>query len=262
MRLRWLAVFPFVFALLFIVLLRSVGSEQIAACVLGQKLLVRLLALAGCVIAASAFDRGDHLRRAWIWLALSTAFLLVRDLLRLGPLRDATGGGAWLLDGILLFCNLALVIGVWLLARSWRMAAMVQPGGSKKALALTFGVVVAALIVAGPAAVAAFRDLVAGNGRASGDLFSALADIFALCLIGPLLSTAIELRGGMFAWPWGLIAASFVCWLLYDAAVDLGPTFIPGFPLDEVFRGLAENLLFSAGVAQALVVRAVRRAAA
>jgi hypothetical protein len=263
MRLRWLALFPLAFALIFVAVVRSLGSEDaVASFVVGQKLLVRVLALVGCVMAASAFDRGDHLRRAWTWMAWSTAPLLLRDLLRLGPLRDSTSAGAWLLDGFALIGNLALVIGVWQLARSWRMAAMTQPGTWKKALALTLGVAVLALIVAAPAAVTAFRDLLGGNGRASVNLVSALADIVSLCLIGPLLLTAIELRGGLFSWPWGLITACRVSWLFYDAAAALELTVTPGAPLHEIFRGLALNLLFAAGVAQAMVVRAVRRAAA
>ena len=117
-----------------------------------------------------------------------------------------------------------------------------------------------ALIVAAPAAATAFQDLLGGNGRASVNLASALADIVSLCLIGPLLLIAIELRGGLFSWPWGLITACRVSWLFYDAAAALGLTLMPGVPLYELFRGLALNLLFAAGVAQAMVVRAVRHA--
>lgn len=265
MRLRWLAIYPLAFAVIFFGVARSLGSEDaVASFVVGQRFLVRILALLGCVVAASAFDRGDHLRRAWSWMAWSTALLLLRDPLRLAlePIQDSTSAAAWLLDGLALIGNLALVIGVWQLARSWRMAAMTQPGNSKKALALTLGVAVLALIVAAPAAATAFRDLLGGDSRASATLASALADIVALCLIGPLLLTAIELRGGLFSWPWGLITACRVSWLFYDAAAALGLTLIPGAPLHELFRGLALNLLFAAGVAQAMVVRAVRRAAA
>ncbi len=262
MRLRQLALYPLAFAVLFVVIVRSLGSEDVASFVVGQKLLVRVLAIVGCLWAVSVFDRGDHLRTAWIWLVLATAPVLLRDLLRLGPLEVATGAGQWLLHGLGLISNLALVMGVWQLSRSWRMAAMAQPGSSRKGLALTLGVAVLALVVAGPAAVGAWKDLLGGNGAASVMLGSALADIVALCLIGPLLLTAIELRGGMFSWPWGLITASLFSWLLYDAAAALRPTLSPDFPLHEIFRGLAENFLFAAGAAQALVVRAVRRAAA
>jgi hypothetical protein len=59
-----------------------------------------------------------------------------------------------------------------------------------------------------------------------------------------------------------LVTASQVCWLLYDAAGTLAPAVAPGgFPVAEVFRGMAETYLFAAGVAQFLVIRHVRRAA-
>jgi hypothetical protein len=262
MRLRWLAIYPLVFAAVFVWVVQSLGSDEaVASFVVGQKLLVRILAIAGCAWAVSVFDRGDHLRAAWIWLILATAPVLLRDLLRLGPLRDPAGAGEWVLHGLGLISNLALVMGVWQLARSWRMAAMEQPGDSTKRLALTLGVAVLALLVAGPAAVSGFKDLLAGDGAASVTLVSALTDIVALCLIGPLLLTALKLRGGMFSWPWGLITASLASWLLYDAAASYGPTLTPGFPLHEIFRGLAENFLCAAGAAQALVIRAVHRAA-
>jgi len=263
MHLRRLALFPLAFAVIFVLVVQSLGSEEaVGAFVIGQKLLVRILAIVGCAWAVSVFDRGDHLRTAWFWLVLATAPVLLRDLLRLGPLREATGSGEWLLHGLGLVSNLALVMGIWLLSRSWKMAAMASPGSSTKGLVLTLGVAGLALIVAGPAAVAGFKNLLAGDGAASVMLVSALADIVSLCLIGPLLLTAIELRGGLFSWPWGLITACLISWLLYDAAAAYGPTLTPGFPLHEVFRGLAENFLFAAGAAQALVVRAVRRASA
>jgi len=89
-----------------------------------------------------------------------------------------------------------------------------------------------------------------------------VVDILTLCLITPLLLTAVSLRGGLFSWPWGLVTASQISWLLYDAAGTLAPHIAPrGFPLAEVFRGMAESYLFVAGVVQFLLIRHVRRAA-
>ena len=89
----------------------------------------------------------------------------------------------------------------------------------------------------------------------------AVVDILGLCLVAPLLLTAVSLRSGLFVWPWALITAGRIAWLLYDAAVavEAGPPPL-GFPLSEVFRGLGMNYLFAAGLAQLLVIRQVRRA--
>jgi hypothetical protein len=46
-------------------------------------------------------------------------------------------------------------------------------------------------------------------------------------------------------------------WLLYDAAAGLPAG---AFPLPDVFRGLAENFLFAAGLAQRFAIERVRRA--
>jgi hypothetical protein len=87
-------------------------------------------------------------------------------------------------------------------------------------------------------------------------------DIVTLCLITPLLLTAVALRGGSFSWPWGLLTASRLAWLLYDASEAFGASLGPaGFPLPELFRGLGENFLCAAGLAQFLVIRHVRRMA-
>jgi hypothetical protein len=92
-------------------------------------------------------------------------------------------------------------------------------------------------------------------------LVSAVVDILAVCLIAPLLLTAMALRGGLVGWPWALVTASLVCWLLYDGAADVQRMVSVGFPLTDVFRGMAENYLFAAGLAQRFVVQHVRKEA-
>jgi hypothetical protein len=80
-------------------------------------------------------------------------------------------------------------------------------------------------------------------------------------MITPLLLTAVSMRGGLFSWPLALVTANQLSWLLYDFAAGLKPGVLPpGLPLAEMGRGLAENFLFVAGIAQYLVIRQVRRA--
>ena len=90
-------------------------------------------------------------------------------------------------------------------------------------------------------------------------MVSALVDIVSLCLITPLLLTAVALRGGLFFWPWALITASRLAGVLYDAAAVVAPS--NSLLLPDLFRGLAQNYVCVAGLAQLLVVQHVRNRA-
>ena len=161
-----------------------------------------------------------------------------------------------MLSGLGILANLCLLAGVWLLARAWKMAAISLPGGRSGVVAVALVTALLALAVAAPGALKSARDLAGGDWSSLILVVSAVVDIVTLCLIAPLLLTAVSLRGGLFSWPWGLVTASQLSWLLYDAAATLTPG---GFPWGEVFRGMAENYLFAAGLAQLFVVQHVRR---
>ncbi|MES1244530.1 MAG: hypothetical protein ABUT39_23190 [Acidobacteriota bacterium] len=252
MRVRRLALFPFLFAAAFAAVLAWIDGGEDDGFVAGQRILVRILAAAGCWAAASAFESGDRLRRAWLWLGIGTLFILARDLLRLSPVfaPSPEPQAAHILTTLGILANLAELVGIWRLARAWSLLTIDRPGG-RAGLAAVFLVTSAlALGVAGPGALHAVRahDLIL--------VTSALVDIVTLCLIAPLLLTALALRGGTFFWPWALITASRLSWLLYDAVAGLAPG--GALQLPDLFRGLAENFLFVAGLAQFLVVRHVR----
>lgn len=263
MRFRWLAIYPLLYAGAFIAVSMELGGgESLESFVVWQRILVRVLSLWGCLAAVRGFERGDHLRRAWFLLGAGTALILLRDVLRLfsafavdtaGPEAQVT------LSGLVVLANVGILAGVWILSRSWRMAAITLPGGRSGAVGLTLLSAALALAVAGPGALERARDLAAGNWSALVFLVSAAVDILTLCLIAPLLLTAVSLRGGLFSWPWGLFTASQLSWLLYDAAASLAP---PGLPWPDVFRGIAGNYLFAAGLAQLFVIRQVRRLSA
>lgn len=261
MRYRWLSVFPLAYAAVFVALAWSLlGGGFLEPFVRGQLLLVRVLAIFGCLAGAAAFSRGEHLRRAWLWLAWATILVLARDLLRF-PVEIVAydGAGRWLVTGLGVLSNVALLTGTWLLARAWKVAAIPLPGGRKRAVAVTVVIAAVALAVAGPFAWGHLQSVLAGEWGDLVMLVSAVVDILALCLIAPLLLTTLALRGGIVSWPWGLVTASLVCWLFYDVAAGLQGSLATSFPLTDVFRGLAENYLAAAGLAQYLVVKAVRR---
>jgi hypothetical protein len=265
MRLRWLALFPLIYAAAVAVIawwLIAGHDVDLPAFVTGQRILARILSATGCFLAVSVFERGDRLRRAWFWLGAGDVALLVRDVLRLfPPFTEPTGPTGMVLAGLAIIANLALLAGIWMLARSWRMVAIEMPGGRVGVAAIALVTAVLSIAVAGPGTLEAARTASEDLGSLV-LLVSALVDMFTLCLITPLLLTAIALRGGVFSWPWSLITASQVCWLLYDAVAVFGPAAdAMVFPLPDLFRGLAENFLFAAGLAQYLVVRHVQRRA-
>ncbi len=266
MRFRFLAAFPLLYALIFLAIAWSLqGGEMLAPFTFWQRILVRVLAVAGCLAAVSCFERGDHLRSAWLWLGAGTIVILIRDLLRLSPgfaPQGADPQAQLVVTALGILSNLALLGGVWMLARSWKMAAIVLPGGRSGFGVVAVFTAVLALTVAGPGAYIHLQEVARGDWSSLVLVVSAIVDIITLCLITPLLLTAISLRGGLFAWPWGLVTASQLAWLLYDIAAGLRPGLLPtGLPLPEVFRGLAENYLFAAGMAQYFVIDQVRQAA-
>jgi hypothetical protein len=266
MRLRSLAAFPLLYAAAFLAIAWSLqGSEALAPFTFWQRILARVLAAAGCFAAVSCFERGDHLRSAWLWLGAGTIVILIRDLLRLLPgfAPQGTDPQAQLVVTALgILSNLALLAGIWMLARAWKMAAIVLPGGRSGFGVVAVFTAVLALTVAGPGAYTHLQEVARGDWSALVLVVSAVVDIITLCLITPLLLTAISLRGSLFAWPWGLVTVSQLAWLLYDIAASLRPGLLPaGLPLSEIFRGLAENYLFAAGMAQYFVIHQVRRAA-
>ncbi len=231
-----------------------------------QRILVRVLAALGCFVALSCFERGDHMRRAWFWLGTGKVVILIRSVLRLSPAFDPQSGtpaAQVVMAGLGVLSNLALLVGIWMLARSWKMASITLPGGRSGVAAVAVVTATLALLVVGPGALLSFRELLQGDWNALLPVVSAVVDIVTLCMITPLLLTAISMRGGLFSWPLALVTASQLSWLLNDFAAGLKPGVLPpGMHLAELARGLAENFLFVAGIAQYLVIRQVRQAAA
>lgn len=272
MRFRGLVLFPLFYAVAFVaVALWLEGGDGLRPFVLGQKVVVRVLAIIGCYWAVSVFERGDHLRRAWHWLALATVVVLVRDLIVLpsrlaGSTQPPEGLVGMVVLGLGVASNVALLAGVWLLSRAWKMAALALPGGRFGMAAVTAVTALLALAAAGHSALTNCQRVLDGDWAALVMAVSSVVDILSLCLLAPLLLTAVALRGGHFFWPWALLTASLLSWLLYDAGAELEQlsgvrAAIGALPLAEVFRGLAENFLFAAGLAQAMVIRRVRQEA-
>ena len=266
MRYRYWVVFPLLWAAAFLIGdTLFFGTPGYPVFLRTEVELVKGLALFGSWAAALRFERGDYLRRAWFLIGGVLALLLLRDL-TLAPLGfEAMGqGNLEVLRSVLVtLANLSGVAGTWLLARTWKVADLSLPGSRKGQAAVVAVAVVLAVAFASPGLVTSGSRLLEGDLTATAGAASAFGDMIILCLLAPLFLTALALRGGLISWPWALLTASNVAWLLYDALAVLGPA----LGLDahaartstELFRALGCTFGFTAGLAQRAVVDHLRR---
>ena len=216
------------------------------------------------------------MRRAWSYNAWCYLLLLTRDVVTAfiapgTPILTALPGHMTieLVEGNLaLFANISSAWGCWLLARAWQIAGLDYPGSRAGKVALVLAVAAFAFGVSGTDLLADGSVLLSGDLGALHSVASDLGDIFSLCLLAPMILTAIAMTGGSLRWPWGLLTASLVFWLFYDATSTLDHI-LPGHEAAtrlarEVFRALACACECAAGLAQRRVVtgRPTRRRAA
>jgi hypothetical protein len=268
MRYRTFVAFPLLWAAAFLVGDASLhGTPAYPVFLRAEVELVKALALAGALAAALALEPGDYLRRAWLLIAGCMALLLLRDL-TLAPI-GLEALGARNLDlvrgGLVVAANLSQVVGTWLLARAGERAGLGVPASRGAQWGVLAAVVALSAAFAGPGVVANARRVMDGDLVALTGAASALGDMLSLCLIAPLLLTALALRGGLIGWTWTLLTASYVSWLLYDGWLVLGP-WLGQDPRwartgSELFRALGCTFGFTAGLAQRAVVRQLRQAA-
>ncbi len=219
--------------------------------------------LAGCFIAASAFERSDYLYRAWAYNAVCFLFIFVSDGSRFPVFDGILGGGApadLFRGSISLIGNVFAVIGAWLFGRAWSEAEL--PGAERTRKR---AYVAAAVVAFGFAGEPLVNDVMAvwfGDRAALVNVASEIGDIGSLCAMAPVLPVAFALRGGRLAWPWSLLGASMLAWLAFDGAVavahDAYATNDARLYI-EIFRSLGCLFTLSAGIAQARVIRLMRR---
>lgn len=219
---------------------------------------VKILGLTGSVIAALSFERGEHLRRAWLLNGSCYALLLLRDLLYgVWLVRDSGEPSQYLEAGIVLVANAGGVSGVWMLSRTWRVAGIALPWSPVRREIVRWLGIVAGFAIAGPSLYFSILKAMDGDVRSIVFAVSSAADICSVALIVPVLLTTLALRGGLLGWPWGLMTASQFGWLLYDATgtIRLFMVMQPATATmwSEVFRALACTYCLSAGLAQRAV---------
>lgn len=258
---RWaLAALPVLLCAALYLLLRAMIAHGAAVDDLyrWEGLLARAAAAVGCGIAAAQFDRGDHMRRAWLILGLTYVLLLLNALTfgSAGHLSErALPAAAKVVSALLVAAaNLCTIVGALSVARTWRLAGLdLQVSRTVRYLSMA-GSLAVALAIAGSTSLADLHLALGGHFDALSYLASDLGDVVSLAVLAPILLTALALRGGSLAWPWGLIVLGTVGWVLHDAtgpisaALRVDPSAIK--PLSEAFRWWGCVAYLSAGLLQ------------
>lgn len=254
MTYRRLALFPFVLAALGAIALALAPAAARVAVVQVEVDIAKALALVGLALAARAFDRGDYLWRGWGLWAISYGCFLARDgaLLLVPVLSPVT---IHVIRGALVGVGNAFVAtSAWTLARAWRVAGLEHPGSRSTRLAVVGVAVVATAAFVGPVFILDLRPLLDGKISSLDGIASDLGDFISLPIVAPVALTAVAVREGTLRWTWGLLTASLVAWVVYDAVFAV-PSYFGGVPdsvvlASEQFHVLAALLACAAGLAQ------------
>jgi hypothetical protein len=158
--------------------------------------------------------------------------------------------------------NLAAAVGSVMLARTWAVAGIELPG-SRTSQRVLLGIAIAvAVAIVGLGVWNDFHRLHTDSEAVVG-IASSLGDIVCFSVIAPLFLMAMAMRGGALFWPWALITASNMSWLIYDVSWGLQRQW--GLPeptlktIAELWRALGCVFAFVAGLAQRWAMRSTPR---
>ncbi len=226
---------------------------------------MKLLAAAGCFVAASRYRRSEYMGVAWYLIGIDYFLLFAKDLmfgrvLHLPGLDPETAASLRAVSVIA--ANLTASVGAIMLARVWHVAGIALPGSRRiQYAAMVLGVAIAVAIVGW----GTWQDLhnLRHDKEAIIAVASNLGDIVSFSAIAPILLTAIAMRGGALAWPWALVTLSNVGWLLYDMSWSFERQWALSEHtlriIAEFWRALACALALSAGLAQRWAIRSALR---
>lgn len=264
MKTRWpLAVVPVLGGLL-VGLVCHVFGPQVPSLILQvNDGVVFALACVASAAVAQAFSAGDYLRRAWVLMSLCYGLLLL-DVVFFGvatPVhpREISDTGALISGALTLVANLVTVTSLIIVARAWQVAGLSLQASRRDFIIVESLIVIFALVLLGPTVLRQFTDATHGKVDELHQLASTLGDVVSIVVMGPLMLTALSLRGGSLAWPWGLLTVSTLCWLGVDGAEALGDQLQLSGPvlvvISESVRAVASLLQVSAALAQRSALR-------
>jgi hypothetical protein len=213
-------------------------------------------ALVGAAMGARSFGRGDRLRWAWVLMASYAAIGVGKVLLWGSPRHVGPALGLLpqtntpLTNGVAtILINVSSVAGLALFARVWHGTGLTPPWRGRITLA-------AFALAMGMGGLPVWRDIqviAAGQTVRVAGLASSLGDIAAITLMGPVLVTAIAMRGGRLVWPWTILTVSSFAWLMFDAVQLLPPNLVPVSDLGTVMAATLTS--GAAGLAHSWAVR-------
>ncbi len=257
MRFRWLFVFPLAWGVAFLVLGAVFsGAESHSVFLRSEIEMAKALALLGAMGAALAHQPGEHLRRAWMLVGVGYGLFLFRDLRSVPAISAAIPGSVIEPVSAVLVIggNVSIFLGIYMLARTWKMAGLALPGTRRDRVMVAVVVTVVSMVLVGPGIIRTGQTWFGGDWTAVPGFVSSIGDLAVLILIAPLLMTVWALRKGLFAWPWILLTIGASIWMFYDAigltGSSLGLSAAQSQMLAELARGVACAFYFSAGLAQ------------
>ena len=261
-----LVAIPIVTAIAFLVL-QSLFVDEPARRVFFtvEIMFVKVLAAAGCFVAASRYRRREYMGIAWQVIGFDYFLLFVKDLLfgkvvHLPGIDPDTAESVRV--GFVILANIGGSVGCIMLARVWHVAGIALPGSRRlQYAAMVAGVALAVAIVGW----GTWHDLhnLHKSKEAMVAVASNLGDIVSFSAIAPILLTAIAMRGGALAWPWALVTLSNVGWLLYDMSWSFERQWAISEHnlriVAEFFRAQGCAMALSAGLAQRWAIRSASR---
>lgn len=254
MKPRYLAALPLVIVgLYWLAVLATHGSASLLTV---EVPLMKFVACAGCIAAAARYRRADYLFWAWTLLSLNYGMLGTNDLLlgrRLHLLNVEPTLAATLRTWVVVVANVAAAVSAIMMARTWRVAGLGLPSRAWHKAVVILGVC-GALALVTILTLPAFKSLSWSSMRGVGAIASNFGDFLCFSVIAPLFLQAVALRGGTLVWPWALITASDVSWMLFDTMLRFG-TFDKTRIVSETFRCAACACALAAGLAQRWATR-------
>jgi hypothetical protein len=187
-------------------------------------------ALVGAGFAVVGFARGDRLRWAWMLMASYAIIGLGKVILWGSPRHIGPAVGLVprahtpVINGVAtILLNVCSVWGLVLFSRVWNGTGLTPPWRTRA----TTACVILGLAMGGVPVWNDVQLIRAGQTLRIAGLASSLGDIAAIALIGPILVTAIAMRGGLLVWPWTILTISSIAWLLFDAVQLLPVSAMP-----------------------------------